>query len=137
MNTKISFTMKTFSFTAAFALTTIFSFANGVENNMLKPTRLTFNSSTKVNKNHGSAVLTLSYDVSTFCARTNGISKPKVSEEKGFFKATRTSNGKGGLVINETTGLIDHNISDPGVYNVSYTIGVTTVSTSITVNNCN
>ena len=137
MNTKISFTMKTFICTAAFILTTIFSFANGVENNLLKTNRLTINNSVEASKHNASPALTLSYDVATFCARARGISKPKVSEEGGFFTLTRKSPGTGSLAFNARTGEIDHSISNPGVYSMTYKKGDASVSATITVNNCN
>jgi hypothetical protein len=137
MNTKIIFTMKTFFCTAAFALTTIFSFANGVENNMLKSNRLIINSSQKVSKYDASTALTLSYDVATFCAGATGISKPKVSQEGGFFILTRKSPGTGSLAFNDRTGEIDHAISNPGIYSMTYKKGDASVSATITVNNCN
>ena len=137
MNTEISFTMKTFFCTAAFALTTIFSFANGVENNLLKPNRLTINNSVEASKHNTSPALTLSYDVATFCAGKSGISKPKVSEEGGFFILTRKSSGTGSLAFNDRTGEIDHSISNTGVYMMTYKKGDASVSATITVNNCN
>jgi hypothetical protein len=137
MNTKIIFTMKTFFCTATFALTTIFSFANGVENNLLKSNRLKINSSQKVIKYDASTVLTLSYDVATFCAGARGLSKPKVSEEGGIFLYTRVSSGVGGLGFNKSTGQIDHATSQSGTYKITYKKGEDSVSITITVNQCN
>jgi hypothetical protein len=128
--------MKTFICTTAFILTTIFSFANGVENNLLKSNRLKINSSQKVIKYDASTALTLSYDVATFCAGARGISKPKVSEEGGSYKNERVSDGIGALAFNVVTGLIDHSISDAGTYKISYTKNNASVTTIIIVNNC-
>ena len=137
MNNKISSSIKTFLCTVAFVLTFTFAFANSTENNTSKCNQLTFKNFLQTNNFSDPIALTLSYDVSTFCARTTGISTPKVSEENGVFKSKRTSNGKGSLVINESTGLIDHYISDAGVYSITYTVGITTVTTTVTVNVCN
>jgi hypothetical protein len=137
MNTKISILMKTFFCTAAFILTSIFSFANSVENNLSKTNRYTYKYLTDPNKTNISAALTLSYDVATFCAGAIGISKPKVSEEGGFFTLTRKSLGTGSLAFNARTGEIDHSISNPGVYMMTYKKDASSVSVTITSNKCN
>jgi hypothetical protein len=137
MNTKLSFKMKTFFCTAAFALTTIFSFANGVENNLLKTNRLTINNSVEASKHNASPALTLSYDVATFCAGKYGISTPKVNEEGGIFVYTRESSGVGGLGFNKSTGQIDHATSQSGTYKITYKKGEDTVSVTIIINKCN
>jgi hypothetical protein len=137
MNTKISFTMKTFFCIVAFALTTIFSFANGVENNLLKPSKLTIKNTVEASKHNASPALTLSYDVATFCAGARGISTPKVSEEGGLFFYTRESSGIGGLGFNKSTGQIDHATSQSGTYKITYKKGEDLVSVTITINKCN
>ena len=137
MNTKLSFKMKTFFCTAAFALTTIFSFANGVENNLLKTNRLTINNSVEASKQNASPALTLSYDVATFCAGKYGISFPKVSEAGGVYSSKRNSEGTGTLLFNNRTGEIDHYLSNSGVYTMTYKKGEAFVNVIITVNNCN
>jgi hypothetical protein len=136
MNTKISFTMKTFICTTAFILTTIFSFANGVENNLLKPSKLTIKNSVEASKHNASPALTLSYDVATFCAGARGYSKPIISEDGGIFSFKKNSDGKGSLGINLRTGIIDQYISDAGEYTITYSKGGTTLSTIVKVNSC-
>lgn len=80
--------------------------------------------------------LVISYDVSTFCANTKGISTPTVSETGGVYKSIRISSGVGALAINQATGLIDRNISNAGTYEIVYTIGKESTSTTLTVTNC-
>jgi hypothetical protein len=129
--------MKTFFCIVAFALTTIFSFANGVENNLLKPSKLAIKNSVEASKHNASTALTLSYDVATFCAGKYGISFPKVSETGGVYSSKRNSEGTGTLLFNTRTGEIDHYLSNSGVYTMTYKKGETTVNVIITVNNCN
>ena len=128
--------MKLFICTAAFTLTTIFCFANGrSESNMHYPT--SYSHQPKLKKVNDVAVLTLSYDVNSFCEGKNGVSVPKINEAGGFFSYTRESNGKGGLAFNDVSGKIDHNGSDQGVYKITYKKGEVFATTLITVNSCN
>jgi len=133
MNTKINFTMKLFICTAAFALTTIFSFAN--EKSKINKHNITSYSQFK--KLNDLVVVTLSYDVNSFCEGKNGVSIPKVNEAGGTFSYTRESSGIGGLAFNSKTGKIDHIASDQGVYKITYKIGEVFATTLITVNSCN
>jgi len=136
MNTKISFTMKTFICTAAFILTTIFSFANGnSEINIHYPT--SYSHQPKLKKVNDISVLTLSYDVNSFCEGKNGLSVPKINEPGGIFSYTRESNGIGGLAFNDVSGKIDHSGSDKGVYKITYKKGEVFATALITVNSCN
>ena len=128
--------MKTFFCIAAFALTSIFSFANGVENNLLKPSKLTIKNSVEASKHYASTALSLSYDVATFCAGARGYSKPTISEDGGIFSFKKNSDGKGSLGINLRTGIIDQYISDAGEYTITYSKGGTTLSTIVKVNSC-
>ena len=125
--------MKLFICTAAFALTTIFSFANEKSKiNIDNP-----KSYSQLKKGNDIVVLTLSYDVNSFCEGKNGISIPKVNDAGGTFSYTRESNGTGGLAFNTRTGKIDHIASDQGVYKITYKKGEVFASALITVNSCN
>ena len=133
MNYNTSFSMKPFICLIALVLTFSFSFAN--EKSLINShNSASYSQFKKVND---IAVLTISYDIATFCAGARGISKPKVSEEGGFFTLTRKSSGTGSLAFNARTGEIDHSISNPGVYTMTYKKGDASVSATITVNNCN
>lgn len=139
MNNKISLSSKKYICIVAFILTFNFSFAYSNSEKNIDPI---FNTqalkiSTNPNSTNTAAALTFSYDVATFCAGKRGISKPKVSEAGGMFILTRTSPGTGSLAFNSTSGEIDHSISNPGVYTMTYKKGDASVSTTITVNNCN
>ena len=125
--------MKLFICTAAFALTTIFSFANEKSKiNIDNP-----KSYSQLKKGNDIVVLTLSYDVNSFCEGKNGISIPKVNDAGGTFSYTRESNGIGGLAFNTKSGKIDHIASDQGVYKITYKKGEVFASALITVNSCN
>jgi len=139
MNTKISFSIKTFICIYAFILTFTFSFANSNNEKNIDPifNTHTLKISTVPNNYNDVLALTLSYDVATFCAGATGISKPKVSETGGVFILTRKSPGTGSLAFNNTSGEIDYSISNPGVYTMTYKKGDASVSTTITVNKCN
>ena len=129
--------MKKITCTAIILLTFSFAFANekNSDNKKLLNTSLT-SYSQKVLTNTN-VVLTLSYDVSTFCANSKGIATPKVSEAGGVFKCIRTSTGNGGLALNPSTGSIDRFISNAGTYEIVYTIGTASVKTILTVTSCN
>jgi hypothetical protein len=131
--------MKKFFYTLAFLLTFSYAFANNLENGLHKikqNSKLT--SYSQSNKINDATALTLSYDVATFCAGTYGISKPNVNEEGGFYTYARNANTTTGyLIINPRTGMVDHFISDPGVYTITYKKGDASVSATITVNKCN
>ena len=128
--------MKKIACTFLILLTFSFAFANSkniVNKNLLGTTLTTYSQKNGDNKN---VVLSISYDVSNFCAYSKGISIPTVSEAGGVYKSTRTSSGGGGLAINQSTGQIDRDISNPGTYEVAYTIGTTSAKTTITVTDC-
>ena len=129
--------MKKITCISIILLTFSFVFANekNSDNKKLLNTSLT-SYSQKVLTNTN-VVLTLSYDVSTFCANSKGIATPKVSEAGGVFILTRKSPGTGSLAFNNTSGEIDYSISNPGVYTMTYKKGDASVSTTITVNKCN
>ena len=130
--------MKKFFYTLAFLLTFSFAFANNLENGLHKikqNSKLT--SYSQSNKINAATALILTYDVATFCAGARGVSTPKVSETGGLFILTRTSTGTGSLAFNDRTGEIDHSISNPGVYTMTYKKGDASVSATITVNKCN
>lgn len=137
MNTKLSLSIKTFFCISAFVLTCTHSFANSVEKNNLKYNYYKLKPAPQPHKLIAPTALTLSYDVATFCAGARGISTPKVSEAGGIFILTRTSTGTGSLAFNDRTGEIDHSISNPGVYTMTYKNGNASASTTITVNKCN
>ena len=137
MNTKLSISIKTFLCISAFVLTCTHSYSNSVEKNNLKYDYYKLKSAPPPHKLLVPTALTLSYDVATFCAGVQGISTPKVSEAGGIFILTRTSSGNGSLAFNDRTGQIDHSISNPGVYSMTYKKGNASVSTTITVNKCN
>jgi len=125
--------MKLFICTAAFALTTIFSFANEkTKINLDNP-----KSDSQLIKGNNIFVVTLSYDVDNFCEGKNGVSTPKVSIAGGVFSYTRESNGTGGLAFNTRTGKIDHSASDRGIYKITYQKGQASASTLIVINECN
>ena len=137
MNTKISFSIKTFFCISAFVLTCSHSFANSVEKNSLKYDYYKLKSAPQPNKLIAPTALTLSYDVATFCAGKYGISFPKVSEAGGVYSSKRNSEGTGTLLFNNRTGEIDHYLSNTGVYTMTYKKGEASVNVIITVNNCN
>jgi hypothetical protein len=133
MNYYKTYSMKSFFCLIALVLTFSFSFAN--EKSLINTQNSASYSQFK--KVNDIAVLTISYDIATFCAGATGISKPKVSETGGVFILTRKSPGTGSLAFNNTSGEIDYSISNPGVYTMTYKKGDASVSTTITVNKCN
>ena len=132
--------MKTFICTVAFALTVVFSFANGKENIQSKSNRLLLTGysqvSPSINKGNNVVELSLSYDVATFCAGASGYSKPTVNIKGGNFSFKRNSDGVGGIGFNTRTGIIDRFISDPGEYTITYSQGGNVASTIIKINSC-
>ena len=129
--------MKKFFYTLAFLLTFSFAFANNLENGLHKINQKSKSKNYSHSNNFNDVItLTLSYDVTTFCAYSKGISKPTVSENGGVYKSTRTSSGGGGLAINQSTGQIDRDISNPGTYEIEYKIGNNSAKTTITVTDC-
>ena len=133
MNYNTSFSMKPFICLIALVLTFSFSFAN--EKSLINShNSASYSQFKKVND---IAVLTISYDIATFCAGARGISTPKVSEEGGIFFYTRESSGVGGLGFNKSTGQIDHATSQSGTYKITYKKGEDSVSITVTVNQCN
>jgi hypothetical protein len=139
MNNKICLSTKSFICIVAFILTFNFSFAKSNSEKNINPI---FNTqalkiTTNPNLTNTAFALTLSYDVATFCAGTYGISKPNVNQAGGLFSYTKNANNNGYLIINLRTGMIDHYISDPGVYTITYKVGEATVSATITINKCN
>ncbi len=128
--------MKKISCTAFILLTFSFAFANAkniVHKNFSNTSSTTYTQNAVVNTN---VVLSISYDVPSFCANAKGISTPTVSEAGGVFKAIRISTGNGGLAINQATGKIDQFISDAGSYDIIYTIGTKSTKTTLTVSTC-
>ena len=127
-----TFSMKAFICTIAFALSFSISFANETEK-INTQNSVSYSQLKKVND---IAVLTLSYDVDSFCEGKNGISIPKVNDAGGTFSYTRESNGIGGLAFNTKSGKIDHIASDQGVYKITYKKGEDFATAFITVNSC-
>ena len=88
---------------------------------------------------------TLNYNISEFCAGSNGFLNPKItlngkiinSEElKAFEFKYKKLSGEGNLIIN-SNGVIDQSKTNPGSYIIYTHVNAVEISFNLKVNNCN